>query len=128
MALSSGCWSGWWTTKWWTEPSWRNWFARSGRGGSDMLAHFADISVRVLALALIASIFAWRRSAAVQHAVWTTVAWCVLALFAFSSALPRLPLKVLHALPEQAFLKQVLPAPVTHFDLPAQGDAPTPIP
>jgi uncharacterized protein (TIGR03435 family) len=93
-----------------------------------MLAHFADMSVRVLALALIASVFAWRRSAAVQHAVWTTVACCMLALFAFSSALPRLPLRVLQAVPEQVVLGEMPPAPVRHFDVPGLAAASAPIP
>jgi beta-lactamase regulating signal transducer with metallopeptidase domain len=97
-----------------------------------MLAHFADMSVRVLALALIASVVAWRRSAAMQHAVWTTVACCMLALFAFSSALPRLPLSLLQALPEpampeQVMLGQVPPAPARHFNLPASNGAPIPV-
>ncbi|HEY6346388.1 MAG TPA: M56 family metallopeptidase [Bryobacteraceae bacterium] len=92
-----------------------------------MLTHLADVSVRALELALIASLVAWRRSAAVQHAAWTTVACGMLALFAFSSALPRLPLRVLQDLPEQA-----MPAPVKQFDFPGnlvtQRSAPTPIP
>jgi uncharacterized protein (TIGR03435 family) len=100
-----------------------------------MLTHFADMSIRALALALLGSIFAWRRSAAVQHAMWTTVVCGMLAVFAFSSALPRLPVRVLHALPEQALLEkapQQGPAHMRHFDLPgiaaAPGGGPAPIP
>lgn len=89
-----------------------------------MLAHFADVSVRVCALALIGAAFAWRRSAAVQHVVWTAVMGGMLALFAFGSALPRLPLKVLGALPEQATQQRVTPVPVRHFVLPPQFEDP----
>jgi len=88
-----------------------------------MLPYFAEVSVRVLALALIGFAFAWKRSAAVQHAVWTTVSCGMLALFAFGSALPRLPLKVLRALPERGSLEQVTPVPVRHFQLPAMTGA-----
>jgi len=86
-----------------------------------MLPYFAEVSVRVLALALIGFAFAWKRSAAVQHAVWTTVSCGMLALFAFGSALPRLPLKVLRALPEPA-----MPAPAKNFQPPVLIGAQSP--
>ncbi len=64
-----------------------------------MLAHLADVSIRSLLLALSAAIVLWtlrsRRTAALQHAVWTVVVCGMLALFAFGQALPRLPLRVL---------------------------------
>ncbi len=64
-----------------------------------MLAHLADASIRSLLLALPAAIALWilrnRRTAALQHAVWTAVVCGMLALLAFGPALPRLPLRIL---------------------------------
>lgn len=64
-----------------------------------MLAHLTDVSIRSLLLALAAAVALWilrnRRTAALQHAVWATVASGMLAMFAFGQALPRLPLRIL---------------------------------
>jgi uncharacterized protein (TIGR03435 family) len=64
-----------------------------------MLAHLTDVSIRSLVLALIAVLVLLvprcRRTAALQHAVWTAVVCGMLALFAFGTALPRLPLRAL---------------------------------
>src|ERR1700748_1594078 len=66
-----------------------------------MLAHLADVSLRSLLLALLAAIalliLRGRRTAALQHAVWTAVLCGMLALFAFGQSLPRLPLRILHS-------------------------------
>lgn len=64
-----------------------------------MFAHLADVSIRSVLLAVSAAAVLWisrkRRSAALEHAVWTAVMCGMLALFAFGDALPRLPLRVL---------------------------------
>jgi len=64
-----------------------------------MLAHLADVSIRSLLLAFPAAMVLWvlrsRRTAALQHAVWTAVVCGMLALFTFGQALPRLPLRIL---------------------------------
>jgi hypothetical protein len=66
-----------------------------------MLSHLADLSIRAVALGLIAAAALWaargRRTAAMQHAVWTAVTVGMLTLFVFGSALPRLPVKVLRS-------------------------------
>jgi uncharacterized protein (TIGR03435 family) len=65
-----------------------------------MLAHLADVSVRSILLALFASVVVWflarRSTAALQHAVWTSVVCGMLALLAFGQVLPRLPLRLPH--------------------------------
>jgi uncharacterized protein (TIGR03435 family) len=83
-----------------------------------MFAHLADVSIRSLLLALSAATFLWmvrsRRSAALQHAVWTAVVGGMLALFAFGQMLPRLPLRVLT--PSDARktgTSSLVPAPLT---------------
>jgi hypothetical protein len=64
-----------------------------------MFAYLADVSIRSLLLAASAiavlAISRNRRSAALEHAVWTAVVCGMLALFALGRALPRLPLRVL---------------------------------
>jgi uncharacterized protein (TIGR03435 family) len=64
-----------------------------------MVAHLLDTSIRSLILALAAACVLWmlrsRRSAALQHAVWTAVVCGMLALVAFGQMLPRLPLRIL---------------------------------
>lgn len=64
-----------------------------------MLAHLADVSIRSLVLAALAGIVVWvlqsRRTAALEHAIWTAVVCGMLALFAFGTALPRIPLRIL---------------------------------
>ena len=64
-----------------------------------MLAHLADTAIRSLLLALAAGMVVWmlrsRRTAALHHAVWTTVMCGMLALFTFGRILPRLPLRIL---------------------------------
>jgi hypothetical protein len=64
-----------------------------------MLAHLADVSIRSLLLVLAAAIVLWipriRRTAALQHAVWTAVLCGMLALFVFGQGLPRLPPRIL---------------------------------
>lgn len=64
-----------------------------------MLPHLLDVSIRSLVLALIAVAFLAmprrRRTAALEHAVWTTVVCGMLALFSFSQLLPPLPLRIL---------------------------------
>jgi beta-lactamase regulating signal transducer with metallopeptidase domain len=76
-----------------------------------MLAHLIDVSIRSLLLAIAAAGALWilrnRRTAALQHAVWTMVVSVMLALFAFGQAMPRLPLRIL-----------------TRADAPAQTTAP----
>ncbi len=73
-----------------------------------MLAHLADVSVRALALAAIAAAVPGRkRSAAMQHAVWTVVVLGMLGLLVFGPALPRLPVVV----PTRATVPERLPAP-----------------
>jgi uncharacterized protein (TIGR03435 family) len=64
-----------------------------------MLTHLLDVSARSLLLALIAesiliTLRRWR-TAALEHAIWTAVVCAMLALFAFGSALPNLPLPVI---------------------------------
>src|SRR5580693_524523 len=63
-----------------------------------MLAHLTDVSIRSLLLAFSAVValgILWnRRSAALQHAVWTAVVCGMLALFTFGQAMPRLPLPI----------------------------------
>ena len=69
-----------------------------------MLAHLLDISIRSVALALIAAVVLWasrgRRTAAVEHAVWTAVACGMLGLFVFGSVLPLRLLPVRQVLAE----------------------------
>ncbi|HEY1760017.1 MAG TPA: M56 family metallopeptidase [Bryobacteraceae bacterium] len=64
-----------------------------------MLSHLLDTSIRSLILALAAAGVLWilrsRRTAALQHAVWTAVVCGMLALVAFGEILPRLPLRIL---------------------------------
>ena len=76
-----------------------------------MLAHLADVSIRSLILALPAAIAVWvagrKRTAALQHAIWTAVVCGMLTLFAFGQALPRLPLLIPDA--PTASDRQVLP-------------------
>jgi hypothetical protein len=63
-----------------------------------MLEHLADVSIRALALAAIATAVVWlptRKRAAMEHAVWTAVVCGMLGLFALGSVLPRLPVRVL---------------------------------
>jgi len=63
-----------------------------------MLKHLLDVSIRSILLALlaIAALFIARRvrTAAMQHAVWTTVVCGMLALFALGEYLPRIPLPI----------------------------------
>ena len=63
-----------------------------------MLTHLMDVSVRSLLLALPAVLSLWilrsRRTAALQHAVWTAVMCGTLALFAFGHFLPRLSVRI----------------------------------
>ena len=93
-----------------------------------MFAHLADVSIRSLLLAISATIVLWmlrnRRSAALEHAVWTAVVCGMLALFAFGNAMPRLPLRVLTspaAAPVQS-APSLWKAPLTEetAELPAQ--------
>ena len=73
-----------------------------------MLDHLLDISIRSLALMLIAAsallIPNVRRNAALQHALGTALACGMLALFLLGSILPKVPLRVLRdtAVPMQA--------------------------
>jgi uncharacterized protein (TIGR03435 family) len=95
-----------------------------------MLAHLADVSIRSLLLALSAALVVWtlrsKRTAALQHAVWTAVVCGTLALFAFGSALPRLPLRVLDR-PASAPLR--LPRPPSNPPLVGEMvELPAPIP
>ncbi|MBV8729339.1 MAG: M56 family metallopeptidase, partial [Acidobacteriia bacterium] len=64
-----------------------------------MLTHLADVSLRSLLLALVAAAVLWvlrnRRTAAIEHAVWSIVMIAMLGLFAFGEVFPRLPLRVL---------------------------------
>ncbi len=98
-----------------------------------MLDHLADVSIRAVALAAIAAAVLWmmhgRRTAAMEHAVWTAVVCGMLALFTFGSAFPRLPLRVLEApaAPVHVALKIAVSTPVT-FDenVPAAMVAATP--
>jgi hypothetical protein len=87
-----------------------------------MLAHLADVSIRSFALALIAALVLWtlrsRRTAALQHAIWTAVICGMLALFAFGAALPRLPLRVLDR-PDARKMGTLLPVPASNRVLPA---------
>ncbi len=88
-----------------------------------MLAHLADVSIRSLLLALSAGvallILRSRRTAAVQHAVWTAVACGMLTLFVLGQALPRLPLRILD---RPAAAIQAIP-PATVVNLPIQDEA-----
>lgn len=60
-----------------------------------MLEHLADVSIRALALAAVAAAVLWRRrSAALQHAVWTAVVLGMLGLFLLGRVLPRLPVVI----------------------------------
>ena len=65
-----------------------------------MLTHLADVSIRSLLLASAAALVLWmtasRRTAALQHAIWTAVVCGMLVLFAFGQVLPRLPLRILN--------------------------------
>ena len=96
-----------------------------------MLAHLADVSIRSLLLALIAALalsaLRRRRTAALQHAVWTAVVGGMLALFMLGAALPRMPLRVLTS-PIVPSAAVALASPVLEA-LPAQGnDLPAPAP
>jgi uncharacterized protein (TIGR03435 family) len=86
-----------------------------------MLSHLADLSIRALVLALTAAVVLWasrgRRTAAMEHAVWTAVTVGMLGLFVFGSALPRLPLRVLRS--EAVHFTQR-----PEVTLPAAADAP----
>ncbi len=66
-----------------------------------MLSHLVDVSIRCVVLALIAAAVLWllraKRTAAMEHAVWTAVVCGMLALLVFGSVLPRLPLRVLRS-------------------------------
>jgi uncharacterized protein (TIGR03435 family) len=63
-----------------------------------MLGHLSDVSLRSMAVALVAAIGLWaigrRRSAALEHAVWTVVVCGMLAMLAGGWAVPRIPLRV----------------------------------
>jgi BlaR1 peptidase M56 len=69
----------------------------------NMLAHLPEVSIRSFLLALVAYGALWivrrNRSAALQHAVWTSVVSAMLALFVFSPFLPRLPIRLLKPQP-----------------------------
>jgi uncharacterized protein (TIGR03435 family) len=95
-----------------------------------MLAHLADVSIRSLLLALPAWAILWllrrRTTAALQHAVWTAVVCGMLALFAFSQALPRLPLRILTSPVAPARVSEPL-IPSTLFE-PAPEPSPLPAP
>jgi uncharacterized protein (TIGR03435 family) len=63
-----------------------------------MLAHLVDVSIRSLVLVLVAAGVLWalgaRRTAALQHAIWTAVVCGMLGLFVLGSVLPRLPMRL----------------------------------
>lgn len=60
-----------------------------------MLEHLADVSVQALVPMAIAAAVLWRkRSAAMQHAVWSIVVLGMLGLFIFGPALPKMPIVV----------------------------------
>src|SRR5665213_1617022 len=88
-----------------------------------MLAHLADVSIRSLLLALPAAIVLWlmrrRRTAALQHAVWTAVVCGMLALFAFGQVLPRLPLRI----PDRPAASVQTTSVTSIADQPMLGDA-----
>ena len=81
-----------------------------------MLAHLADVSIRSILLAALAALallmVRGKRTAALQHAVWTAVMCGMLALFAFGEALPRLPLHVLRSATAPAALPTLGPSAV----------------
>ena len=74
-----------------------------------MLTYLTDISIRSLVLVLPAAVLPLmrRRSAAIEHALWTAVLCGMLALFAFGSAWPKLPLPILKS---EAISAPVLPS------------------
>jgi len=86
-----------------------------------MLIHLADVSIRSFILVLPAAIVLWllrrRRTAALQHAVWTAVVCGMLALFAFGQVLPRLPLRILGSPAASAVSAPSAPM-ATIFELP----------
>lgn len=63
-----------------------------------MLNHLLEVSIRSFFLALAATSVLWlarrRRTAALQHAVWTAVVCGMLALLVFGAYLPRMPLQI----------------------------------
>ncbi len=62
-----------------------------------MLNNLADVSIRSLLLALMAGFvlleLRCKRSAALSHAVWTSVTCGMLLLFGLGTSLPRLPVR-----------------------------------
>lgn len=81
-----------------------------------MLAHLTDVSIRSVFLAALAGLALLmlrnRRTAALQHAIWTAVLCGMLALFAFGQALPRLPLHVLRSATVPVPLPAAAPLPL----------------
>jgi len=67
------------------------------------MAHLVDVSIRSLVLVLVAAAVLWilraRRTAALQHAIWTAVVCGMLGLFLLGPAMPKLPLRVLRDAP-----------------------------
>src|SRR5579862_382626 len=96
-----------------------------------MLAHLVDVSIRSLALVLIAAAALWilrtSRTAALQHAIWTTVVCGMLGLFFLGSLLPRLPLRILAdaAVPIQATQPaHIVPPSLVYENLPSVAALP----
>ena len=87
-----------------------------------MLAHLIDVSIRALVLAALPVIWLLllrgRRPAAMEHAIWTAVLCGMLALFAFESAWPKLPLPVLksEAVPAPVIPAVSVPVPWSAYD------------
>ncbi|HEY6342214.1 MAG TPA: M56 family metallopeptidase [Bryobacteraceae bacterium] len=93
-----------------------------------MLAHLADVSVRSILLALFGSVVLWflarRSTAALQHAIWTSVVCGMLALLGFGQVLPRLPLRLPHrATGRASAIQQTAPPAIPQ---PAAVEIPTP--
>jgi hypothetical protein len=63
-----------------------------------MLGYLADVSIRGMVVAAAAGVALLalrnRRSAALEHAVWTAVVCAMLALFVGEGAVPRLAVRV----------------------------------
>jgi len=88
-----------------------------------MLTQLADVSVRSLLLAGSAALVLWlmrrKRTAALEHAVWTAVVCGMLVLFAFGQALPRIPVRI----PGRATISSVAAPMDVAFDAPTTAIA-----
>src|SRR5689334_25221638 len=102
--------------------------------GAEVLSWLASVSVRALCLFAVAALAAAilrKRSAAVQHAVWTVAMTGMLLLAVLTALLPPLPLRVLRAAPDEGAVRIAVSVPVATPPVvgvvPHKAPAPTPL-